>query len=135
MLYKLKIFLNIFILTGTCWRLDPCGRPSLRGLRKTMLISTQFWIRKEMKTGGVGSYMNSKSLCFLLFSFNKTKENCLPVYLKRWDTERIISSWWLFPYCMCTLRSGQARDRRKEEKWRGGIYSTHTYTVANLNQN
>ncbi len=46
-------------------------------------MSTQFWIRKEMKTGGVGLSMKSKSLCFLFFSIPQKAENSLPNYLKR----------------------------------------------------
>ncbi len=125
MLCKSKIVLNVSILTGACWRLDQCGTASLRGLRKTMLNSTQFWIRKEMKTCGVGSYMNSKSLCFLLFSFNKTNENRLPVEKIRY------SKSFQDPILYVSV---VARPDIGEKKERGGVGYTvqYTYTVANL---
>jgi hypothetical protein len=40
-----------------------------------MLKSTQFLTRKEMKTGGDGKSMKSKSICFLfLFLLTKQKK-------------------------------------------------------------
>ncbi len=119
MLYKSKIALNVFILTGACWRLDQCGMASFRGLRKTMLNSTQFWIRKEIKTGGVGSCMNSKSLCSLLFSFNKTNENRLPVEKIRYSKS--------FPDPILYV-SAVARPDIGEKKERGGVgYTVHIH--------